>query len=162
MEKLKLEKIDRNGKMYSRKTAKKVLENVIQRIIEVNAKKEFIYRIEKAVVFGSYINSKKEKIGDLDVAIYLELKDKSKEEMEQNFVRASISLNYVPFIFRFIYGKEEIFRYIKDKKRVLELHDGVKVDEEAKKNNDSISYIYIDKNQVIYDDRWDSKCYNLY
>ena len=52
---------------------------------------------------------------------------------------------------RFIYGKEEVFRYIKDKKRVLQLHYGNKVDEDAKNFNEPISYIYIDKHKVIYE-----------
>lgn len=150
MQKLNLEKRNKSQKTYSRKTAKSVLENVINKIQEANENEEFIYRITKAVLFGSYINSDKEKIGDLDIAIYTELKDKSKAEFDQNFERARTSLNYVPFILRFIYGKEEVFKYIKDKKRILELHDGVKVDEDAKKYGDSISYIYVDKNQLIY------------
>ena len=123
MQRLELEKRNKSNKTYSRETAKVVLKNVIQKIQEANANEEFIYRVKKAVLFGSYINSDKEKIGDLDIAIYLELKDKSKPEYEQNFQRARTSLNYVPFILRFIYGKEEVFKYIKNKKRILELHD---------------------------------------
>lgn len=151
MQKLELEKPHKAGTTYSRKTAKKTLENVIQRIKEANANDKFIYRITKAVLFGSYINSDKEKIGDLDIAIYLELKDKSKDENEQNFARARTSSNYVPFILRFIYGKEEVFKYIKNKKRILELHNGARVDEDAKNYNEPISYIYFDKHKVIYE-----------
>ena len=103
-------------------------------------------------MFGSYINSTKDKVGDLDIALYAELKDKSIPEVEQNIARARNSYNYIPFILKFIYGKEEVFKYIKNKKRVLELHDGVKVDEDAKKYNEPISYIYFDKNKVIYEE----------
>lgn len=152
MQRLELEKLDKNGKTYSRETAKKVLENVVQRIKEVNANDEFIYKITKAVLFGSYINSNKEKVGDLDIAIYVKLKNNLKPEFDQNFERARTSLNYVPFILRFIYGKEEVFKYIKNKKRVLQLHDGIKVDEDAKKLNEPISYIYFEKNKVIYEE----------
>lgn len=152
MERLNLEKPYKKDTIYSRETAKKVLENVVQRIEKVNKNKEFIYKITKAVLFGSYINSNKEKIGDLDIAIYIELKDKSISEFEQNFARARTSLNYVPFILRFIYGKEEIYKYIKNRKRVLELHDGIKVDEDAKLLNEKVSYIYFDKYKVIYEE----------
>jgi len=123
MERLNLEKRNKSNIKYSRKTAKLVLNNVIQKIHEANENEEFIYRITKAVLFGSYINSDKEKIGDLDIALYVELKDKSKPEVEQNLQRANISWNYVPFILKFIYGKEEVFKYVKDRKRILELHD---------------------------------------
>lgn len=152
MERLDLIKKDKGTKKFSRKTAKLALENVIKRIKEVNKKEEFIYKITKAVLFGSYINSSKERIGDLDIAIYVELKDKSISEIEQNFTRSKTSSSYVPFILRFIYGKEEVFKYIKDKKRVLQLHDGIKVDEDARKSNEPISYIYFDKNKVIYEE----------
>lgn len=70
-------KLDNKTRKYSRKTAQNNLKNVIQKIKEVNEKDEFIYKITKAVLFGSYINSSKDKIGDLDIAIYTELKDKS-------------------------------------------------------------------------------------
>lgn len=150
MQKLNLEKAKKSNITYSRATAQRALENVIQRIEKANNKKEFIYKITKAVLFGSYINSNKEKVGDLDIALYIELKDKSKDEIEQNFARAKTSINYVPFLMRFIYGKEEVFRYVKDKKRVLQLHYGNKVDEDAKNFNEQISYIYIDKHKVIY------------
>ena len=152
MQKLKLEKPHKTNTTYSRETAKRALENVVQRIKEVNENKEFIYKITKAVLFGSYINSTKDKVGDLDIAVYVDLKDKSIPEVEQNIARARNSYNYIPFILKFIYGKEEVFKYIKNKKRVLELQDGVKVDEDAKKYNEPISYIYFDKNKVIYEE----------
>lgn len=151
MYKLNLEKPHKTNAIYSRETAKRALKNVVKKIKEANENEEFIYKITKAVLFGSYINSTKEKIGDLDIAIYVELKNKDIPEVEQNIARAQSSYNYVPFILKFIYGKEEIFKYIKDKKKVLELHDGVKVDEDAKKLNEP-SYIYFNENKVVYEE----------
>lgn len=152
MEELKLLKTNKSKKTYLRKTVEEALNNVIKRIKEANENDEFIYKITKAVLFGSYINSTKDRVGDLDIAIYIELKDKTKDEFEQNFIRSKTALNYVPFVFRFIYGKEEIFKYIKDGKRVLQLHDGVKVDKDANEINEAINYIYLDKNKIIYEE----------
>lgn len=139
-------------KNFSRETAKKTIENVLIKIKEVNKNDRFIYKITKAVLFGSYINSDKEKIGDLDIALYIELKDKTRPEIEQNFERAGVAINYIPFIFKFIYGKEEVFKYIKDKKRILQLHDGNKIDEYAYKHKELVSYIYNDKYLIIYEE----------
>ena len=75
MERLNLEKIDKGNKTYSRITAKRALENIIKKLEEVNYHDEFIYRVNKAVLFGSYINSNKDKLGDIDIAIYVELKN---------------------------------------------------------------------------------------
>lgn len=151
MKRLNLEKSNKKKKIYSRKTAKMVLKNIKKRIQEVNQNDEFIYKVNKAVLFGSYINSTKEKIGDLDIALYVELKNKVISEEEQNFKRARNSNSYVPFILRFIYGKEEVFKYIKNRKQILELHDGNKVDKDAKKLNVP-NYIFFDKNEIIFEE----------
>ena len=66
MERLDLVKCRDSDVVYSRTTAKKALDNVIIKIKEANERKDFIYKITKVVLFGSYINSTKEKIGDLD------------------------------------------------------------------------------------------------
>lgn len=152
MERLDLVKCRDSDVVYSRTTAKKALDNVIIKIKEANERKDFIYKITKVVLFGSYINSTKEKIGDLDIAVYVELKDKSIPEIEQNQIRAREKCYGLPTILQFIYGKEEVFRFIKDRKRILELHDGIMVDYESKKRNEPISYIYFDKYKIIYEE----------
>jgi len=48
-------------KQFSRETAQRALENLKQKIKEANQREDFIYEIKKAVLFGSYINSNKEK-----------------------------------------------------------------------------------------------------
>ena len=63
-------------KQFSRETAQRALENLKQKIKEANQREDFIYEIKKAVLFGSYINSNKEKIWDIDIALYIDLKDK--------------------------------------------------------------------------------------
>ena len=52
---------------------------------------------------------------------------------------------------QFYYGKEEVFKYIKDKKKILQLHDGVEIENEARRYNEDISHIYMDKYKVIYE-----------
>lgn len=156
MERLKLIKTSEKRRIFSRRTAKDALENVISRIKEANNNEEFIYIITKAVLFGSYINTNKEKIGDLDIAIYLELKNHSKPEYIQNRIRALNSLKNISFLSEIIYGKEEIFKYIKNRKQVLELHDGIEADKDAKLHNEPISYIYFDKYKIIYENKKDT------
>lgn len=151
MERLDLVKCRDNNVVYSRITAQKALDNVKKRIKEANQRKDFIYKITKAVLFGSFINSSKEKVGDLDIAIYVELKDKTIPEIEQNQIRAREKCYGLPTILQFIYGKEEIFRFVKDRKKILELHDGVMVDYESQKRKEPKSYIYFDKYEIIYE-----------
>lgn len=153
MERLNLIKQKEKNTVYSRATAEKVLENILKRINEVNTNKEFIYKITKAVVFGSYINSNKEKLGDLDIALYIKLKDSTKSEYMQNYTQSKKSNKYVPFLLESIYGKEEVFKFIKNRKRVLQLHDGVKAEADAKYHNEPKCYIYVDEYNIIYEEK---------
>ncbi len=151
MERLKLQKLNKGNKTYSRITAKRALDNIIKKLEEVNYHDEFIYKVTKAVLFGSYINSSKDKLGDVDIAIYVELKNKDIPELEQNYNHSKQVTFNMPFVFRYTYGKEEVFKFLKDKKRVIQLHDGDLVDYEAKKYGYEISYIYFDKSRIIYE-----------
>lgn len=74
MERLDLIKCRKSNVAYSRTAADRVLNNLLDKIKVANKREDFIYRITKVVLFGSYINSTKEKIGDLDIAIYVDLK----------------------------------------------------------------------------------------
>lgn len=152
MERLDLIKCRKSNMVYSRATAAKALNNLLNRIKEANKREDFIYRITKAVLFGSYINSTKEKVGDLDVAIYIKLKDNTIPEIEQNQNRARIKSYGLPTPMEMIYGKEEIFRFIKDRKKVLELHDGIMVDYDSQKRKEPKSYIYFDEYKIIYEE----------
>lgn len=69
MERLNLQKLDKGNKKYSRITAKSALDNIIKKLEEVNYHDEFIYKVTKAVLFGSYINSNKDKLGDVDIKL---------------------------------------------------------------------------------------------
>jgi len=136
-------------KVFSRETAKKALENVKLKIKEANEREDFIYRIKKAVLFGSYINSDKEKVGDIDIAIYIDLKDKITPEVEQNYIRSKQSGKEMPYVARLFYGKEEVSKFIKDRKAVIELHDGYMIEERVKENR-MPNYVYTDKYEIIY------------
>lgn len=148
--KLNLEKQIKKQK-FKREKAKETLENVIQKIKIVNESPEYIYYISKAIVFGSYINTDKEYIGDLDIGLYFELKDKSKSEEYQNCQRcAKAGKSNLPFILKLIYGKEEIAKFIKDKKRIIDLHDVERAKKEAEYYNDPYCYIFADRYETIY------------
>ncbi|MBQ2938231.1 MAG: nucleotidyltransferase domain-containing protein [Clostridia bacterium] len=142
--------IKEKKRVYKRNTAKSALENVKKKIKEANENNEFIYYVSKAVLFGSYINSDRKEIGDIDIALYIELKDKYTPEIEQNIQRSLLSCKQVPFLLRYIYGKEEIAKFIKDKKSVIHLHDGNEADKIAREYSKSGNYIYNDKYELIY------------
>ena len=59
---------NKNVKMH-RTTAKRYLDTTLERIKQYNAEDDNPLYIKKAVVFGSYINSDKEMLSDLDIAL---------------------------------------------------------------------------------------------
>ena len=142
--------LERNKRIrqYKRSTAESALNNVIKKIKEVNENGEFIYRVTKAILFGSYVNSEKEYVGDIDIAIYIDLKDITIPEVEQNIDKSQNK--EMLFIDRCFYGKMEVFRFLRNRKNVVSFHDGYTVDEESKRDSEPMSYIYINKYEIIY------------
>jgi predicted nucleotidyltransferase len=122
---LELEKQIRKRR-FKRKTADAALKMVKRRIAQANRNADFIYRIDKAVAFGSYINSDKEYVGDLDIAVYYSFKGKAAIESlpEANRKRASQMGFKGSFLESVYYGIIEVFRYLKNGKQIISLHDG--------------------------------------
>jgi len=56
----------------------------------------------------------------------------------------------MPCLMRMIYGKEEISKFVKDRKAVIELHDGYLIDRRVEETG-LPNYIYTDKNEIIYE-----------
>lgn len=114
---------------YKRESVKRIMENVIKKINEVNKKEEFIYYIKKAIIFGSYIELKEDKIEGLNVALYFELKNNNVSEIEQNYNRAILSGKNMIYILKLVYGKEEIAKFIKDKKQAVKIYNGDEIED---------------------------------
>ena len=58
------------AKTLRRETAERLLSELLDRIIALNSDPRFLARVQKAVVFGSYIGEP-DRIGDLDIAVQL-------------------------------------------------------------------------------------------
>ncbi|MDF2941236.1 MAG: hypothetical protein K0S01_94 [Herbinix sp.] len=132
-----------------RVTAEKHIEMVLTKIKEVNDNPYYLYFVDKVVLFGSYINSNKDILGDVDIAIYLSQKIESDELFKVSRERA-----YEHGVYNVInalgYAREEVLRYVKNRKISISLHDGDEADYESKACNEKMSYIYLNKHKVIY------------
>lgn len=107
-----------------RTTAKKLLENLVQRAQEVNDNPDFVYSVARIAVFGSYINTDKEKLGDLDTAVELvpryegdDLVDAVMEAFRQRGPADCIFIDRISFPFH------EVKRYLRNRSKCLSLHD---------------------------------------
>lgn len=106
-----------------RETAKKNIDMVLDRIKDVNANMYYLYYIDKAVLFGSYLNSTKEILGDVDIALYhspkLEFEDVDRLSVERAY---NHGISDIFMIHSF--AREEVLKYIKNRKVSLSFHDG--------------------------------------
>ena len=58
------------AKPLLRRTAEGLLDDLLQRIAALNEDSHFLARVEKAIVFGSYLSGA-DRLGDVDVAVHL-------------------------------------------------------------------------------------------
>ena len=93
---------------------------------EVNTNLYYLYKIEKVVVFGSYLGER-EKLGDIDLAIKIVPKEWDQNKFQKASRKRSLDAkqngrqfsNYVEEIF---WPKEEVFKYLKSRSRSISIH----------------------------------------
>ena len=138
-------------KIYKRSTADNALEIIKNRIVLANKQDSFVYYVDKAVLFGSYVNSDKQVLGDIDIALYLSPKRADIDETTLNKMRAD-EVNFSGNIVQqFIYGKEEVCKFVKNRKAIISLHDGKAAEIESKRHDEKVCYIYLHEYEVIYE-----------
>lgn len=151
---------------YSRKSAAKAIDTLLEKAKVINESDEYIYRISKMVLYGSYINApEKERVGDVDVAVFLEYKipnASKEEEVQTNIERHALvrgdkdnDLNFVAYEYkRRSFGVTEIINHLKNNSRILSLRPvGARV---IQYNNGEEEHylkniVYHHENKVIYE-----------
>lgn len=107
-----------------RSTARKLLVSLVQRAQEINTNPDFVYSVSRIAVFGSYINTDKEKLGDLDIAVELvpryEGDDLVREMVEAFNQRGPQTYSIID---RYSFARYEIERYLRNRSKCLNLHD---------------------------------------
>jgi hypothetical protein len=115
-----------------REQARKLLDDFLTRVKEVNADPYFLYQVRKVLLFGSYL-SKKETLGDLDLAIELAPKEGNKERFEKLVMQRSRDAvrggrRFPTFIDELAWPETEVRRFLKGRARYISLHsasDGI-------------------------------------
>src|SRR4030081_2287460 len=69
------------AKSIKRTTAEKKLKEFIARVKQINDDNAFLYRVDKAVLFGPYLAGE-ERSKDIDIAISITPKERKKEKLE--------------------------------------------------------------------------------
>jgi predicted nucleotidyltransferase len=111
----------------TRQTAERLIQEFLHRIREINACDDYVYRISRVIIFGSYL-SDKSRLGDVDLSIVLEFRendpDRRIQHIQDRIKRALQEGRYFQSISATIaWPQQEIFRFLKGRSPSLSLHD---------------------------------------
>lgn len=109
----------------SRDTAKKKLREFLDRVRTVEKNDEFVYRVKRAIVFGSYL-SDAQKLSDIDIAVEL-VPRYSGDEFRLRHSRSIKAAEKRGRAFRdwfegLCWPQNEVFLFLKSRSRSLSLH----------------------------------------
>jgi predicted nucleotidyltransferase len=111
----------------SRRNAEKKLDEFMERVHRVNKDSRFLYRVQKVVVFGSFL-TESPTVGDLDIAIDLQPKEPdSKKHADLIRARADEALqngrSFRSYFESLQFAHQEVRSFLKGRSRILQLTD---------------------------------------
>ena len=111
----------------SRRNAEKKLAEFVERVHRVNKDSHFLYRVQKVVVFGSFL-SESPTVVDLDIAIDLQPKEPdSKKHADLIRARADEALqngkSFRSYFESLQFAHQEVRSFLKGRSRILQLTD---------------------------------------
>ncbi len=114
------------AKPLRRESADKKLTEFIARVKQVNESSYFLYKVEKVVVFGSYLSSE-DKIGDIDLAVTLAAKAQDREEAwrlnkERTREACEQGRQFSNIIDELFWPQREVFLMLKNRSRSFSIH----------------------------------------
>ncbi len=120
------------SKPVSRQTAEKTMSEFLDHVGKVNANTYFLYRVQKAVVFGSFLGDAPF-VGDLDIAVDLRPRENDPRKHSALIrARANEALigggEFSNFVEALQFAEQEVIMFLKSRSRILQLtrcDDGV-------------------------------------
>ena len=108
---------------YKRENCVEAVKELVTRAVEINTGKadyQYYNRIKEIILFGSLVNSDKEKVHDIDICLISE----DNRELMRRFHSEHVGLfsDYVTDLFSESYIQE---RYLKGKRKMFSIHSNV-------------------------------------
>lgn len=113
------------AKPIRRSSARRVLEELVDRVRNVNQSKLYLYKVTKVGVFGSYL-SNQDLINDVDIALILEPKV-SNQKRFQSLIWGKVAQakedgrKFANFAEELSWPQTEVLRYLKSRSRTISL-----------------------------------------
>jgi len=131
------------AKTIYRRTAEKKLAEFLVRVKKLKDDDGFLYKVGKVLVFGSYLDNSKERLGDLDIAVSILPKEKFRKKLEMIEKRFEGTLNFNEIEKPLL----DVIRLLKSCSRIISLHpisDGILLQTEFKE-------VYFDNEQIAWE-----------
>lgn len=114
------------AKPYKRKTAKKALDEFMDRVRDVNSNPYYLYKVTKVILFGSFITDAQE-MSDVDIALEIYSKENDTELRGQQLQQRREELERKGKRFNNISewagaAELEVWSFLKSRSRVISLH----------------------------------------
>ena len=113
-------------KRMNRAQADKLFNEILERVKEVNNNPYYLYKVNKVVLFGSYITDK-EDFGDIDIAFEFKFKrrvvkteDGLNSELVANIDRAYEN-NFFHSLYKFSFAEREVAKFLKNRKAQIHI-----------------------------------------
>lgn len=114
-----------------RSTADRLLEGLKERILAVNEDDRFVYKVQRAVVFGSYVNNPEmDMLGDLDIGYELEPRESEHDKHLEKLHAKQQECNTDDWWTALWWPQNEVIRFIRNRSGYISLHP-IHVDHEA-------------------------------
>jgi predicted nucleotidyltransferase len=109
------------------KTAQKKLEQFLERVRQANERKDFIYKITRVAVFGSFLTDR-DRINDIDLAVEYVRKTKNydrylKEASERLGIALRGGRRFDNIVSQIFWPQKEIALFLKSGSRSISMHD---------------------------------------
>ena len=114
------------AKPVSRKTAERLLREFLGRVDNVNNDSQFLYKVNKVVLFGSYLTNE-DKLNDIDLAVELKFKEQNLERRKEliheriNEARKNGKI-FRSFLEEICWPEIEVRKFLKSGSRTLSIH----------------------------------------
>jgi predicted nucleotidyltransferase len=139
------------ARRVQRMTAKRVLEEFMDRVREVNQNPRFLVKVTEVVVFGSYL-SDNDTLGDVDIACTYENKfthvgaSVFEKKLEEHFIASGRRSRGISDLF---WPWEEVRLFLKNRKRTISLHNVGEVEEMLRQSRDFLFEVLLGTKEEI-------------
>jgi len=123
------------ARAISRKNAQGHINKLLQRISDINASDDYLFKVTKAICFGSYADSSIPNVNDIDVYIKLERKgdDASYAENKERVLNMYIQQgrNFSSYD-QYAWPQTDVYKYLKNRSRVIAISTEEELIKESK------------------------------